>query len=195
MSYYTKVRTYLNSPVKCFIPKCKARCCVDAPLPEGFLDKHKGRIQRSIYSAVNIGQNDPKDTFNSVIYNTTPSPVQLLGLDQNGNKLVGIPKEVIKELNIKSMEQIQELLNDYGRYKNYCPFITTYGKCSVYEHRPIICREFGSSPLKVDYCPKKSSRLDIIKFYAKTLFNFKENFKAIGHALKMRLAKTNPNAS
>ena len=119
----------------------------------------------------------------------------MLGLDQNGNKLVGIPKEVIKELNIKSMEQIQELLNDYGRYKNYCPFITTYGKCSVYEHRPIICREFGSSPLKVDYCPKKSSRLDIIKFYAKVLFNFKENFKAIGHALKIRLAKTNPNAS
>ena len=194
MSYYTKVRTYLNSPVKCFIPKCKARCCVDAPLPEGFLDKHKGRIQRSIYSAVNIGQNDPRDTFNSVIYNTT-NPVQLLGFDQNGNKLVGIPKKVLQELNIKSMEQIQELLNDYRRYKNYCPFITNYGQCSVYEHRPIICREFGSSPLKINYCPDKSSRLDIVKFCVKDFFNFKKNFKNIWLALKMRLAKTNPNAS
>ena len=191
MSYYTKVRTYLNSPVKCFIPKCNARCCVDAPLPEGFLEQHKGRIQRRIYGAVNIGQNDPRDTFNSIIYNTTPSPVQLMGFDQNGNKMLGIPKEVIKELNIKSMEQIQELLNDYGRYKNYCPFITTYGKCSVYNHRPIICREFGSSPLKIDYCPQKSSKLDIIKFCVKEFFNFKKNFKAMGHALKMKFAKNN----
>ena len=193
MTYYTKISSYINSPVKCFIPKCKARCCVDAPLPEGFLEKHKGRIQRSIYSAVNIGQNDPRDKFNSVIYNTTPSPVQLIGFDQNGNKLFGIPKEVIKELNIKSMEQVQELMNEYGNYQNYCPFITQYGRCSVYEHRPVICREFGSSPLKIDYCPKKSSRLDILKFYLKGFFNFKENLKNLWLALKMNFSKPNPN--
>lgn len=193
MSYSMKIKTYFTSPVKCFIPKCKARCCVDAPLPEDFLNKHRSRIQRPIYSAVNIGQNDPRDTFNSVIYNTTPSPIQLIGIDQNGNKLVGIPKEVMKELNVKSMEQVQELLKDYGKYKNYCPFITTYGKCSVYEYRPIICREFGSSPLKIDHCPDKASRLDIIKFYIKEFFNFKENFKLIFTNLKSNFAKTSPN--
>lgn len=193
MSYYTKIRTYLKTPTKCFIPKCKARCCVDAPLPEDFLDKHRGRIQRPIYNAVNIGQNDPRDTFNSVIYNTTPNPVQLIGFDQNGNKLLGIPKDVLNELNIKSMEQMQELLNDYGKYKNYCPFITTYGRCSVYEQRPIICREFGSSPLKIDYCPDKSSRLDIIKFHVKEFFNFKGTFKFIFANLKSKFIKTSLN--
>ncbi len=193
MSYYTKIRAYLNTPAKCFIPRCKARCCIDAPLPEGFLDKFQGRIQRPIYRAVNIGQNDPRDTFNSVIYNTTPNPVQLIGFDQNGNKLVGIPREVLNELNIKSMEQVKELLNDYGKYKNYCPFITTYGRCSVYEHRPSICREFGSSPLKIDHCPDKSSRLDIIKFHVKEFFNFKDTFKFIFANLKSKFIKTSPN--
>lgn len=189
MSYYTKISTYFKTPTKCFIPKCKARCCVDAPLPEGFLDKFQSRIQRPIYNAVNIGQNDPRDTFNSIIYNTTTNPVQLIGFDQNGNKLVGIPKEVLEELNIKSMKQIQDLLDDYKNHKNYCPFITEYGRCNVYEHRPVICREFGSSPLKIDYCPDKSSRLDIIKYNAKMFFNFKETFQFIFASLKSKFSK------
>ena len=66
MSKIQKLRTYLTSPTKCFIPKCKARCCIDAPLPEDFLPRMQSRIQRQIYSGANIGQNDPRDKFNSV---------------------------------------------------------------------------------------------------------------------------------
>lgn len=172
MNKILKLKTYLKSPTKCYIPICKARCCIDAPLPEDFLPKFKGRIQRPIYSAINIGQNDPRDTFNSIIYNTTPNPVQLVGFDQYGNKLMGIPKQVLEELQIKSMEQIDALINKYKDFHNYCPFITDIGKCSVYEHRPFICKEFGTAPGKINWCPDKSSRIDIVKYHIKGFIDF-----------------------
>lgn len=189
MNKIQKFRTYLTSPQKCFIPKCKAHCCINAPLPEDFLPTMQSRIQRRIYSSVNIGQNDLRDKFNSVIYNTTPSPIQVLGVDQNGNKVLGIPKEVIEQLQIKSKEQIAALVEQYNEYKNYCPFITDYARCAVYEHRPPICREFGSSPLKIDQCPEKASRLDIMKFFVKEFFNFKRTFQFAKESLKAKFSK------
>ncbi len=173
MTYYSKIRNYILSPTKCFIPKCEAKCCINAPLPEDFLPKFESRIQRQIYSGINIGQNDPRDTFNSIIYNTTPNPIQIVGFDQYGNKIMGVPKRLMEQLQIKSMEQIQELMQRYEDFKNYCPFITDYGRCSVYEHRPPICREFGTAPGKINICPEKSSRLEIIEFHLKNFFKFK----------------------
>jgi len=190
MKSINKLKTYILAPSKCFVPKCQARCCIDAPLPEDFLQKFRGRIQRPIYSAVNIGVNDPKDTFNSVVYNTTPNPIQLVGRDQDGHKLFGIPQEIFDKLQIKSMEQISELMEKYKNYPNYCPFITEYARCSVYEHRPFICREFGSSPLKVDYCPDKSSRWDIFKFAVKRFFDVKGTFLGVKAALKEKFSKS-----
>ncbi len=172
MKILNKINRYLKSPAKCFIPKCKARCCIEAPLPEGFVDKFQSRIQRRIYSGLNIGINDPKDKYNSIVYNT--NPIGIVNIDRTtGQKIYGISKQTMEELQIKSMEDIKKLLNEYEAKKiyNYCPFITDYGKCSVYEHRPDICREFGTSPAKVDYCPEKSSRLDIIKFIFSETFN------------------------
>ena len=118
----TKLKTYLTEPSKCFVQRCKARCCTNVPLPEDFLPSHPEKIQRNIYSGINIGHNDPRDTYNSVIYNTTQNPIQLIGVDQNGNSLVGIPPNVIEELQIKSMEQIQALMAKYNQYENYCPY-------------------------------------------------------------------------
>jgi len=189
MMNFSKLKSYINSPVKCFVPKCKARCCIDAPLPEDFLPKFQGRIQRPIYNAINIGQNDPRDKFNSIIYNTTPNPIQLIGFDTNGNRVMGIPKETIEKLQIKSMEQIEALMEKYKDYKNYCPFITDYAKCSVYEHRPAICREFGSTPLKIDRCPDKSSRLDIIKYSIKRFFDVKGTFQNLQDIIKAKFHK------
>lgn len=157
------LKTYLTAPTKCYIPKCKARCCVDAPLPVDFLPKHKDKVQRDIFNIVNIGHNDPRDTYDSVLFNTTGNPIQLLGIDQNGNKVVGIPKETMIQMQIESMEQIQKLIADYGKYKNYCPFITDYGRCSVYAERPPICREFGTDPAPINRCREKASRLEILK--------------------------------
>lgn len=180
------IKSYLKTPTKCYIPICKAKCCTNAPLPEDFLPKFEGRIQRQIYSAVNIGQNDPRDTFNSIIYNTTQNPIQVVGRDQHGNSVFSIPKKVIEELNIKSMEQIQDLLKKYDGFENYCPFITDFGKCSVYAHRPHICREFGTAPGKINWCPEKSSRLDVLKFHARAFVDFyvdlfKSVFKKFGN--------------
>lgn len=190
MNKISKIKSYLNSPAKCFIPKCKAHCCINAPLPEDFLPRFKSRIQRPIYSGINIGQNDPRDTFNSIIYNTTPNPIQVVGFDQNGNRLMGIPEETLKKLQIKSMEQVQALMEKYKDFKNYCPFITDYARCSVYEFRPSICREFGSTPLKIDRCPDKSSRMDIIKFHLKNFFNVKATFQNLKQTIKQKSNRT-----
>ncbi len=159
-----KLKQYFTTRNQCFIPKCKSHCCINVPLPEDFLPRFKNHIQRPVYSGINIGQNDPRDTFNSVIYNTTPNPIQLIGFDQNGNRLMGIPKPLMEQLQIKSMEQIQELVEKYKDFPNYCPFIQDNARCSVYSERPPICREFGTEPGKINECPDKSSRLEIAKF-------------------------------
>ena len=180
MKIKQKITTYLTEPSKCFIAKCKARCCQDAPLPEDFLAQYPQELRRNIYSAVNIGRNDPRDTYNSVIYNTTPNPVQLVGFDQYGNKIMGIPQKVMEELQIKSTEQIKALIEDAKNYRNYCPFLTDIGRCNVYEKRPPICRDFGTLPDKINQCPEKASRLEIIKFYVKDFYEFYKNLAVNG---------------
>ena len=160
----SRFKTYMTEPTKCFTPKCKAHCCINAPLPEGFLQKHKDKIQLDIFSATNIGINDPKDTYNSIVYNTRP--IKFMGYDKNGNSLVGIPKEVIEQYQIQSMEQVEALLKLYDGVQNYCPFITEHAKCTVYKDRPPICKDFGTdltNPL--NKCPEKASRLEILIKY------------------------------
>lgn len=166
------LKTYLTKPTKCFIPKCKAHCCINAPLPEDFLPKHTDKITRKIYSGINIGQNGMEDKYNSIIYNTTPNPLQLVGKTFDGHSLYGISKKMIDFYQIKSQEQLDEIIAKYESWQNYCPFITDYGKCNVYTERPPICREFGTSEDKLNLCPEKSSRLDIMKFYLKDFGNF-----------------------
>jgi len=170
-----RFKTYLLAPTKCFIPKCQAHCCTNAPLPENFLAEHKGSIQRKIYSAINIGRNSCGDTFNSVRYNTTPNPIQIVGIGPDGKPLLGIPGDLLNKLGIKSKKQLDELIRNYEQFNNYCPFITDYGKCSVYAERPPICREFGTLPTKINRCPDKSSRFDIAKYYIKDFFKFYKN--------------------
>ena len=159
----TKLKTYLTTPSKCYIPKCKARCCAEAPLPVDFLPKHKEKVQRPIYNIINIGRNDPRDTYDSVMFNTTGNPIQLLGIDQNGNRIVGIPKNIIEKMQINSQQQIAELMQDYERNKHYCPFLTELGRCNVYEQGRPICREFGTNPDPINKCPDKATPLEVLK--------------------------------
>lgn len=184
-----KISKYLTEPVKCFIPKCRAICCANAPLPENFLPKHQDKIQRRIYGAFNMGQNDIHDTYNSVIYSTRP--ITFIGVDQNGHKLYGITKETMEELNLQSMEDVKNLIASWDAKKiyNYCPFITDYARCSVYKERPPICREFGTMPGKLNKCPDKASRLEIIKFITKSLLDVKGTFNGIKEMLKSKFFK------
>ena len=64
------------------------------------------------------------------------------------------------------------LLDEYDSKKiyNYCPFIKSDASCSVYEQRPPICKEFSTMPGKINECPEKASRLDILKFILKSFF-------------------------
>ncbi len=186
----TKLKTYFTAPSQCFIPKCKARCCINAPLPEDFLPKHTDKIQRPVYSAVNIGVNDLRDTYNSVIYDTIPGPIQFIGYSADHKKLVGIRKEVLQQMQIKSMEQISALIEEYERHSNYCPFIKNDASCSVYSERPPICREFGTLPDKINQCPEKASRLGIAKIFAKALINqLKKQIGAIKQAFTIGAEK------
>lgn len=178
----------MTEPSKCFIPKCKARCCVNAPLPEGFLPKFKDKIKLPIYSATNIGVNDIKDTYNSIVYNT--KPIKFIGYDEKGNSLLGIPKEVVEAYQIQSMEQVDQLLEAYKDILNYCPFITKYAKCSVYKDRPPICKEFGTDTKNpLNKCPEKASRLEVLKSYFEYAFDFKASFKSIKEAISQKFKK------
>lgn len=179
------LKTYLKTPSKCFIPKCKAICCSDAPLPIDFLPKHQDKVQRKIFNITNIGHNDPRDTYDSVFFNTTGNPLQVLGVDQYGQKVVGIPKDIVKKMNLKSMEQIQALMDDYKKHPNYCPFITDYGRCNVYSERPPICREFGTDPAPINRCSEKSTPLEVLKYKTREFFEIqKDAFKLLCRLLK-----------
>ena len=183
----TKLKTYLTAPTKCFVQKCKARCCINVPLPEGFLPKHKEKVQREIFGGFNMGINDPKDTYNSIIYSTRP--IIYMGQDQNGNMLATIPPEMVEKLNIQSMEDVHRLLNEFEAKKiyNYCPFIKNDARCSIYTERPSICREFGTASGKENICPEKASRLEIAKYKIKYIIDYqKEVFKTMWDLIKKK---------
>lgn len=174
----TKLKAYLTEPSKCFIPKCKAHCCINAPLPEDFLPKHQDKIQRQIFGSFNMGVNDLRDTYNSIIYSTRP--IIFIGYDTEGKMLATISPEMVEKLNIQSMEDVNRLLNEYEARKiyNYCPFIQSDARCSVYSERPPICREFGTKPGDINKCPEKSSRLEVAKYKIKDFIDYhKEVFK------------------
>ena len=189
MTKITNLKTYLNKPYKCYIPKCRSKCCINAPLPEDFLPKHKDKIQRQIFGAFNMGQNDIRDTYNSVIYSTRP--IIFIGYDTDGKMLCGISPEVAKKLQLKNMDDVHNLLAEYEAKKiyNYCPFIKSDASCSVYNDRPPICKEFGTMPGKINECPEKASRLDILKFNLKSFFEVevKAPFKFMCEMLKNKI--------
>jgi len=169
MIKFSKLKSYLTTPSKCYIQKCKARCCVNAPLPDGFLEKNKESIQRQIFSGVNIGHNNDYDEFESIVYSTRP--IIYMGTDKNGKSLVGIPKEILDRLNLKNLHEVEAFVKSYDDVLNYCPFINIYGRCSVYSRRPKICRDFGTLTDKLDICPEKVTPLEVYKGTLKTMLH------------------------
>jgi len=186
MKAISKISTYFNAPSKCFIPKCKARCCINVPLPEDFLPKHENKIQRQIFGGFNMGINDlEQDTYNSIIYSTRP--VIFMGYDIQGNMIATIPPQIMEQLQLKSQKDVYDFINELDSKKvfNYCPFIKSDASCSVYSERPPICREFGTAPGKKNKCPEKASRLEIIKFKTKAFLEHqKEVFKLMWQLMR-----------
>ena len=185
-----RVKNYFIEPSQCFIPKCKARCCVNAPLPEGFLPRFKDKVQLDIFSATNIGVNDFNDTYNSIVYDT--NPIKIIGKDEDGKLLMGISQNVIERFQIQSQEQIQKLMELFDGVPNYCPFVTEHGRCAVYEDRPPICKDFGTDTKNpLNKCPEKASRLEILKSNIKyNIEAFKGTFKHIKETISEKFKKS-----
>ncbi len=182
----TNLKTYLTTPSKCFIPKCKSHCCINAPLPEGFLPKHQDKIQRQIFGGFNMGINDvEQDTYNSIIYSTRP--VIFMGYDLEGNTIAAIRPDIMEQLQLKNQKDVSKFIEELDAKKifNYCPFIKNDASCSVYSERPTICREFGTAPGKKNECPDKASRLEIMKYKLKEYYDFqKQVFKTMWRLIR-----------
>lgn len=190
MNKIAQIRSYIFTPKLCYPPICKSTCCEDVPLPEGFYENFHSRAQRQITGSVNIGKNDPRDPFNSIIYNTTKIPILPIGFGSDGRISSSFGKEknliacvydeeMLKELGKDNEEGRREMREEYKKntHRNYCPFIMYNGRCSVYEQRPGICREFGTLPGSQNRCTHKASRFDIAKYWIKAIFDFKSAYK------------------
>lgn len=166
MSGISKIKSYFTTPYKCFIPRCKAHCCINVPLPEKFYEQNRAAAQRPVFSIMPMKNIAYGQAYDAEVCNTSPVR-QVIGFDKNGDLVHGVPSPTLEAFGVKTQEDLKLFLKQNGEIANYCPFITEYCRCAVYDHRPPICHEFGTMPGKINYCPDKSSRWDIIKFTLK----------------------------
>ncbi len=157
------IKSYLFTPYKCYIPKCKAHCCINVPLPEKFYKENQAAAQRQVFSIFPMKNIAYGKLYKAEICNTSPVH-QAVGFDKNGDLMHGIPSPTLEAYGVKTQEDLKLFLKQNEMIHNYCPFVTTSGRCAVYDRRPPICHEFGTMPGHENYCPDKSSRWDILKF-------------------------------
>lgn len=135
----------------CWIPKCKARCCANAPLPKHYMEHSniRNKALRNIYGVISAPNNNPycKD---AVIPITQP-----------------IEKYAVKTGKTKDGRTVWELHTDkiFSDAENYCPFINEQARCSIYKQRPPICRIFGVE--KGWECDLQISFKELVKEYFK----------------------------
>lgn len=178
------LKSYLTTPYKCFIPRCKAHCCINVPLPEKFYEQNRFAAQRPVFSIMPMTNFAYGKPYKAEVCNTSPVH-QAVGFDKNGDLLHGVPSPTLEAFGVKTQEDLELFLKQNGDVKNYCPFITDYCRCAVYDRRPPICHEFGTMPGKINYCPDKSSRLDIIKFVLKSI-SPKIFVRNVAHLMKQK---------
>lgn len=128
-TYVTKkYNQFVKTPKYCVIDKCKARCCSSAPLPLSLINYTKqDKFIRPVQMTFPAPDYNPY-CHNAVIPITKPLDklIKLTGKTQDGRNVFEL--------------DIQKVLNAVD---NYCPFLTEYGRCNIYESRPPICRDFG----------------------------------------------------
>ena len=134
----------------CLIPKCKAVCCTNAPIPVRFLND------------MNTYQ---KDKFTQIVYDIIPAPANN---PYCKDAVIPITRQPLNKYPLKVINQngkkvytldINEELKDE---KNYCPFITKYARCNIYENRPKVCRDFGVGSF---YCNEQVTLKEYLKYY------------------------------
>ena len=131
----------------CLIPKCKARCCSNAPIPYRFFERmatfNQEKFVRNVYDTIPAPQTNPycRDAILPITWNKYPLKV----VKQNGKKVYAL--------------DVGEIIKDE---KNYCPFLTVYGRCNIYESRPKVCRDFGVGGF---YCDDQVTLKEYLKYY------------------------------
>jgi hypothetical protein len=66
---FQNIKSYLFTPYKCFIPKCKAHCCINVPLPEKFYEQNKIAAQRPVFSTFKMNNIVEKEISNNPFKN------------------------------------------------------------------------------------------------------------------------------
>lgn len=135
----------------CLIPKCKARCCSNAPIPFRFFDRmetfKQDKFTRNVFATIPAPQTNPY-CQDAII------PITRKPLNQYPLKIAKINGKKVYTLDVG------EVLKDE---KNYCPFLTKKGhKCNIYESRPKVCRDFGVGGF---YCDDQVTLKEYLKFY------------------------------
>ena len=133
----------------CLIPKCKARCCTNAPIPIRFLDNMRKYEQDKfiwkIFATIPAPENNPY-CRDAVIAVTRPLESYPLKVQKINGKKVHVL-------------DVNEIMKDE---KNYCPFITKHARCNIYEKRPKVCRDFGVGSF---YCDDQVTLKEYLKYY------------------------------
>lgn len=118
-----------NSNKYCYIYKCKARCCANAPLPKHYIEHSniRNKIVRKMFAVLPAPPNNPY-CMEAVIPVTKPLEEYAIkaGKTKNG--------ETVWTLNTGDI---------FSDPENYCPFIKENGRCNIYKQRPPVCRDFG----------------------------------------------------
>lgn len=134
----------------CLIPKCKAHCCSNAPIPIRFLNQmktfHQDKFIRRVYDVMPAPKNNPYCV--DAVIPLTKKPLNsypLKVIELNGKKAYAL--------------DMNEILNDE---QNFCPFLTQYGRCNIYKSRPKVCRDFGVGDF---YCDEQVSLKEYLGFF------------------------------
>lgn len=134
----------------CYTPKCKATCCVSAPLPRGLINENQDKLARKLIGVVPAPMNN-RYCVNADVPITTVKALESAGdLNIAGKKLRAWR---VKSLYVEG---------------NYCPFLRRGDyKCNIYENRPPICRSFGTPEGH-----KCSQQINVVELYARKTLSF-----------------------
>lgn len=133
----------------CLPPVCHVRCCSSAPQQQIWLNNMEvfepDKFIRKIFAKIPAPNNNPY-CRDAVIPVTKPLENYPLKVQKvNGKKVFVL--------------DVGEILKDE---KNYCPFLTEYGRCNIYERRPQVCRDFGVGSF---YCDDQVTLKEYLKYY------------------------------
>lgn len=107
----------------CYTPKCKAACCLSAPIPINIYNKLKSSAVRKTIFPFPAPPNN-RYCKDAIVTITTCKALKFAGKSSMGNNMWSV-----------------NLFTD----GNYCAFLRSKGyKCNIYKHRPPICRNFGT---------------------------------------------------